>query len=72
MTAQERPDQERRFDQLLSAIADRSRRPHHRDADMILLGAVLENALREALSNRHENSKPPSPGMIRSPERTNA
>ncbi len=48
MTVQERPDLERRFDQLLSAIADRSCRPQHRDADMILLGAVLENALREA------------------------
>ena len=51
MTAQERPDLERRFDQLLSAIADRSCRPHHRDADMILLGAVLENALREVIHN---------------------
>ena len=72
MTAQERPDQERRFDQVLSAIADRSRRPQNRDADLILLGAILENALREALGNRHEHSKPSSVGMIRPSGHANA
>ncbi len=52
MTAHERPEQQKRFRQLLSALENRDRRPQKRDADMILLGAVLENALRDACAKK--------------------
>ena len=55
MTAYKHPEEQKRFGQLLSAIIDRDRRPQKRDADMILLGAVLENALREAIHNEKKH-----------------